>query len=103
MRATDILKSDIGAQPTWRNYAVNEEAINTIEIKEDETHYQLLNFIKTSFAYESEIMAIIAERKDPMDTIKTLENLSAAIIHNRGVRFFYCWLMSGSSKVTVIQ
>jgi hypothetical protein len=24
-------------------------------------------------------MAIITERKDPMDTIKTLENLSAAI------------------------
>ena len=52
---------------------------NKIEIKEDETHYQLLNFIKASFAYESEIMAIITERKDPMDTIKTLENLSAAI------------------------
>ena len=39
MRATDILKSDIGAQAAWRNYAVNEEAINKIEIKEDETHY----------------------------------------------------------------
>ena len=36
MRATDILKSDIGAQAAWRNYAVNEEAINKIEIKEDE-------------------------------------------------------------------
>jgi len=58
---------------------VNEEAINKIEIKEDETHYQLLNFIKASFAYESEIMAIITERKDPMDTIKTLEKLSTAI------------------------
>ena len=79
MRATDILKSDIGAQAVWRNYAVNEETINKIEIKEDETHYQLRNFIKASFAYESEIMAIITERKDPMDTIKTLENLSAAI------------------------
>ena len=79
MRATDIRKSDIGAQAAWRNYAINEEAINKIEIKEDETHYQLLNFIKASFAYESEIMAIITERKDPMDTIKTLENLSAAI------------------------
>ena len=39
MRTTDILKSDIGAQAAWRNYAVNEEAINKIEIKEDETHH----------------------------------------------------------------
>jgi hypothetical protein len=36
---TDILKSDIGTQAAWRNYAVNEEAINKIEIKEDETHH----------------------------------------------------------------
>lgn len=63
----------------WKKYAVNEETIKKIEIEEGVINFKFLDLIKASFAYGSEIMAIIAERKDPMDTIKTLENLSAAI------------------------
>ena len=63
----------------WEKYAVDEETIKKIEIEKCDTYFKPLDLIKASFAYKSEIMAIITERKDPMDAIKILENLIAAI------------------------
>ena len=63
----------------WNNYAVNEDAINRIKIEEDDINFQLLDLIKASFAYESEIVTIITERRDPKEIIKSLEDLFTAI------------------------
>lgn len=63
----------------WRDYAVNEDAIKKVEVEESETNFLLFDLIKASFACESEVMAIIAERRNPMDAIKTIESLCAAI------------------------
>ena len=63
----------------WEVYAVNEDAVKKVEIEESDTNFQLFDLIKASFACESEIMDIIAERRNPANAIKTLESLSTAI------------------------
>lgn len=73
----DDLRSQISI--LWRDYTNNEEAIKKDKIEEGDINFHLFDLIKASFTYESEIMAIIAERRNPMDAIKTIENLSVAI------------------------
>lgn len=71
------LLSQIGT--LWKGFADNEDAINNYRIEESEEVFAFLEMIKTSFAYEKEIMDVIKERRDPSGVIKTIEGLIAAV------------------------